>query len=132
AAATGGIGPTALALALVVFLWTPVHFWSFAIAHREEYAQARVPMLPVVAGDRATARWIALHAVLLVGVSLLGLRGASGPLYLATAALAGLGLLSLVGWLNAAPGRTRALGTFLASNIYLALLFAAIVADTLV
>lgn len=131
-AVTDGVSTTGLAMALVVFLWTPVHFWSFAIAHHEEYARAGVPMLPVVVGDRATARWASLHAVMAIAVSLIGFRGALGGLYLATAAVSGLALFCLVTWLNFAPGRQRARVVFLGSNIYLALLFAAMMADALI
>lgn len=131
AAVTGGVSATALAMGLVVFLWTPVHFWSFAIVHREEYARAGVPMLPVVVGERATARWASLHGVMTVAVSLIGFRGAMGSLYMGTAAVAGLGLIALVTWLNVAPGRERARLVFLGSNIYLSVLFAAMMADAL-
>ncbi|MBI2917837.1 MAG: protoheme IX farnesyltransferase [Chloroflexi bacterium] len=131
AAVTGGVSVTALAMGLVVFLWTPVHFWSFAIVHREEYARAGVPMLPVVVGERATARWASLHGVLTVAVSLIGLRGVMGDVYMGTAALAGIGLIGLVTWLNIAPGRKRARVVFLGSNVYLAVLFAAMMADSL-
>ncbi len=131
-AVTGGLDVTALSMALLVFVWTPVHFWSFAIVHREEYRRAGVPMLPVVVGDRATARWASLHGVLAVAVSMLLLRGAFGGIYLAAAAVAGLGLLGLVTWLNMGPNRGRARAVFLGSNVYLAVLFAAMMVDTLV
>src|SRR5512132_904782 len=70
AAVTPALSPEALLLALVLFLWTPPHFWSLAIAYRDDYAAAGVPMLPVVKGDRAAARAIFLHTLALTAVSL--------------------------------------------------------------
>ena len=82
-------GPEALALAVVLFLWTPPHFWSLAIACRDDYAAAGVPMLPVVVGDARAARAILASACLLVLASLApGLFGL-GALYLASAAAGG-------------------------------------------
>jgi len=130
-AVAGSLGWPALALALVIFLWTPVHFWSFAIAHRKEYAAAGVPMLPVVRGERGASRWIALHCLLVVAVSLSAFRGAFGPVYLGAAIPGGLALLAVVAWLNLAPGRRPALATFMASNLYLVLLFGGMLADAL-
>src|SRR5215831_6782561 len=70
------IAPLPLALAVVLFLWTPPHFWSLAIAYREDYAAAKVPMLPVVVGDSRAARAVLLSAAMLVGASLVpGLLG---------------------------------------------------------
>jgi protoheme IX farnesyltransferase len=71
AAATGGIGLEPLVLFLIVFLWTPPHFWALALNRSDEYARAGVPMLPVVAGRTATKRQILLYSLLLVPASLL-------------------------------------------------------------
>lgn len=70
AAAGGGFSLTALALAGVVFLWTPPHFWAFAIANEDDYRRAGIPMLPVVAGAPRAAQAIVIGALLTVAVSL--------------------------------------------------------------
>src|SRR5204862_1915049 len=70
AAATGDITLAALLLFAIVFFWTPPHFWALALLIKDNYAAARVPMLPVVRGDRETARQIVRYSVVLVGVSL--------------------------------------------------------------
>src|SRR3989304_540249 len=88
AAVDPSIGPLPLALALVLFLWTPPHFWSLAIAYREQYAAAGVPMLPVVKGDRKAARIILGHTILLVLASLLPVYYGLSWIYL-TGALSG-------------------------------------------
>ena len=71
AAATGDVTIPALLLFVIVFVWTPPHFWALALLIKDNYANARVPMLPVVRGDRETARQIVLYSVALVGVTLL-------------------------------------------------------------
>ncbi|CAK0763195.1 Protoheme IX farnesyltransferase 2 [Gammaproteobacteria bacterium] len=90
AAVDPGLSPLPLLLAAVLFLWTPSHFWSLAIALHEEYATAGVPMLPCVVGDRVTA-WIILgNTLLLVAVSLLPVYyGLLGPIYLSGALIGG-------------------------------------------
>ena len=81
--------PDALALAVVLFLWTPPHFWSLAIACREDYAAAGVPMLPVVVGDARAARAILASAALLVAASLVPAFFGLGWIYFAFAAAGG-------------------------------------------
>ena len=71
AAVTGQVGLAALFMFAIVFYWTPPHFWALAILTKEDYARAGVPMLPVVRGDRETARQILLYTVMLVGLSVL-------------------------------------------------------------
>ena len=71
AAVTGHVGLPAAFMFLIIFLWTPPHFWALAILMKREYANAGVPMLPVVRGERETARQILLYTLLLVGISLL-------------------------------------------------------------
>lgn len=121
-----------LILALVLFLWTPPHFWSLAIAAHDDYAAAGVPMLPVVSGDAVTAWVILAHAVALVGLSLLPAAWSMGPVYLAGAAAGG----SLFVWtsvrLVGQPSRKRALQNFLASLLQLVLLLAGAVGDRFV
>jgi protoheme IX farnesyltransferase len=119
-------GPEALALAVVLFLWTPPHFWSLAIACRKDYAAAGVPMLPVVVGDARAARAILASACLLVLASLVpGLFGL-GAVYLASAAAGGALFLLRCKALVQRPGRETARATFLASLVQLsAVLFGA-------
>src|SRR5436305_1776987 len=71
AAVTGGLSGTALFLFAIVFFWTPPHFWALALLIRDQYAAAKVPMLPVVRGERTTTRQIVLYSLLLVGLTLL-------------------------------------------------------------
>ncbi|CAG1004524.1 heme o synthase [Burkholderiales bacterium] len=117
--------PTTLAFAVVLFLWTPPHFWSLAIAYRDDYAAARVPMLPVVVGDAAAARAVFSGAAMLVAASLVPVFLGMSWLY-ATAAVAG-GVLMLVraGQLALEPTRPRALASFHASLVQLSLLIVA-------
>jgi protoheme IX farnesyltransferase len=119
-------GPEALALAVVLFLWTPPHFWSLAIACRRDYAVAGVPMLPVVVGDARAARAILASACLLVVASLVpGLFGL-GAIYLASAAAGGAFFLLRCKALVQRPGRETARAAFLASLVQLsAVLFGA-------
>jgi protoheme IX farnesyltransferase len=130
AAATGGLTLPALVLFGVVFLWTPPHFWALALLIRRDYAAAGVPMLPVVRGERETARQIVVYTAALVAFTLApALWGMFGPLYLVAAA--GLGAVFL--WLAArlrrerTPARARVL--FHYSLAYLALLFVAMALD---
>ena len=88
AAATGALGLPALWLFLIVFLWTPPHFWALALLIKENYAAAKVPMLPVVRGEAETTRQIVLYSVGMVAFTLaVGLS--LGPLYSAVAAVLG-------------------------------------------
>jgi heme o synthase len=132
AAATGNLTLPALWLFLIVFLWTPPHFWALALLIRRDYEAARIPMLPVVRGERETARQIVLYALALVAVTLVPfLWGPLGLVYLAAAA--GLGgaflWLALNLWRERTPKRAAAL--FHYSLLYLALLFTAMALDPL-
>jgi protoheme IX farnesyltransferase len=119
-------GPEALALAVVLFLWTPPHFWSLAIACRDDYAAAGVPMLPVVVGDARAARAIYASAWLLVLASFVPAFFALGLLYLASAAAGGWFFLLKCKALVQRPGRDTARAAFLASLVQLsAVLFGA-------
>jgi protoheme IX farnesyltransferase len=130
AAVAPGVPPAVPAvLAVVLFLWTPPHFWSLAIACREDYAAARVPMLPVVVGDAACARAILAHTVALVALSFVPLALGMGWIYGAGAALGG-GLFAYASVrLAANPTRKTALANFFASLVQLTLLLAAAIAD---
>ena len=117
-------------LAMTLFLWTPSHFWSLAILLQEDYAQAGVPMLPVLVGEAVTARFILGNSILLVGSSLLPWAlGLLGAVYGVLAAVCGAGLL----WANlrlvATPDRAWARRNFLASMPYLLGLFIAVFLD---
>ena len=132
AAVSATPGPEALALAVVLFLWTPPHFWSLAIACREDYAAAGVPMLPVVVGDARAARAIYASAVLLVAASLVPAAFSLGPVYLASAAAGGLFFLLRCKALVQRPGRDTARAAFLASLVQLSAVLFGAMADALV
>jgi len=125
------LGPLPLLLALVLFLWTPPHFWSLAIANREDYAAAGVPMLPVVVGDARAARIVFASTLALVAASLLpGIFGA-GPVYLAGALIGGIHFIIKAWQLAAAPSRKTAMASFFASLLQLGLLLIAAMVDAL-
>jgi protoheme IX farnesyltransferase len=123
------LGPLPLALALVLFLWTPPHFWSLAIANHAEYAAAGVPMLPVVVGVQRAARIVHVNTMLLVAASLLPLLYGAGPAYLVGAAAGGAHFLRKTHALARAPERKSALAAFFASMVQLSLLLAAVAVD---
>ncbi|MDP9298545.1 MAG: heme o synthase [Actinomycetota bacterium] len=131
AAATGSLDATALTLALVVFLWTPAHFWALATLLRDDYRRAKVPMLPAVVSIRETARRAFVYAVGTAIVSVAPvLWGGAGPLYVVSAA--GLGAVFVV---RAEDFRrradTRSAGRlFRYSIVYLAALFLVLVVDS--
>ena len=94
AAVTGSVSLAPLALFLIIFLWTPPHFWALALLRSEEYARAGVPMLPVVAGKSETRRQILVYSLLLVASALLpAVLGMAGPFYLALSSVLGAGFL---------------------------------------
>jgi heme o synthase len=132
AAATGDIGPEPLILFLMIFLWTPPHFWALSLNRSDEYARAGVPMLPVVAGRAATTRQILIYSVLLVPISLLPWAlGFAGAIYAAAAAVSGAALVALAFALHRRgdAGRRDASRLFVFSIFYLSVLFAALLVD---
>jgi heme o synthase len=131
AAATGSLALPALWLFLIVFLWTPPHFWALALLIKDNYAAAKVPMLPVVRGDRETARQIVLYSVVLVAFTL-AVAPWLGPLYGLAAAALGGALLWLAWELRRDLSRRRAALLFHYSLAYLALLFVAAALDPVV
>jgi heme o synthase len=133
AAATGDLTLPALALFAIVFFWTPPHFWALALLLRREYEAARIPMLPVVRGERETTRQILVYTAVLVGVSLLPLAWAMFGLVYAVAAI-GLGatFVALAWRLRTAATPRGAALLFHYSLAYLALLFVAMAVDPLV
>ncbi|MBA3376800.1 MAG: protoheme IX farnesyltransferase [Actinobacteria bacterium] len=130
AAATGSLALPALWLFLIVFLWTPPHFWALALMIKNAYAAAGVPMLPVVKGDRETARQILLYSVALVGFTIAA-GFWLGPLYTAAALVLGGILVALAVLLRRDLSRARAQVLFHYSLAYLALLFVAAAIDPL-
>jgi protoheme IX farnesyltransferase len=133
AAVTGSVGPPAVVLFAIVFVWTPPHFWALAMRFQSDYAAAGVPMLPVVKGEEETKRQIFRYSLALFGTTmLLAPIGHMGPVYLATAIVLG-GLFvrrALVLWRSG--GSDDAWRLFTYSIWYLAALFGAIAADAIV
>jgi heme o synthase len=133
AAATGNLTLPAFYLFLVVFLWTPPHFWALALLIRRQYEAAKVPMLPVVRGERETVRQILWYSIVLVGVTLLPLTWSMfGLEYAVSAAVLGGWFLWLAWRLRRDPSPRRAGLLFHYSLLYLALLFVAMAVDPLV
>jgi protoheme IX farnesyltransferase len=133
AAATDHIGLAALLLFVIVFVWTPPHFWALALLIKENYANARVPMLPVVRGDRSTARQIVLYSLVLVGATLLPWGwGGAGPVYVACALALGAVFVWLAERLRRETTPRHAMLLFHYSLLYLALLFAALAVDAVI
>ncbi|GBE44692.1 MAG TPA: protoheme IX farnesyltransferase [Rhizobiales bacterium] len=128
-AADPAIGPAGLLLALVLFLWTPPHFWSLAMALRDQYEAANVPMLPVVIGDAATAKIILVHTIALVAISIAAAFYGLGLIYLSAAVLGGLFFIWRSLQLAARPGPRRAMANFVASLAQLGLLLTAAMAE---
>jgi len=128
AAASGAIGLEAVFLFLIIFLWTPPHFWSLALCRTRDYERAGVPMLPVVTGTRETVRQIRLYSVALIPVGLAPwLIGSTGVLYGATAALAGVLMVALACRVRGGGSEAKAL--FRYSILYLFVLFATLLVD---
>jgi len=129
AAVSPGIAPAPLLLALVLFLWTPPHFWSLAYVYRDDYAEAQVPMLPVVTSDRITGWAIVLHTVPLALLSLTPALYGLGAVYLLFAAAGGVWFtVTSIAFLRR-PGRATALRNFHASLAQLGLLIAGCLLD---
>jgi protoheme IX farnesyltransferase len=133
AAATNHVGVAALILFAIVFVWTPPHFWALALLIKDKYEAAGVPMLPVVKGDKETARQIVLYSLGLVAVTLLPWAwGTVGLLYLASALALGAVFIGLAERLRRENTPRRAMVLFHYSLLYLALLFAAMALDLVV
>jgi protoheme IX farnesyltransferase len=130
AAVTGTVGLPAVWMFMVIFLWTPPHFWALSLLLKKDYERAHVPMLPVIAGEGETRRQIVLYTLLLLAASLvLFATRAMGYFYLVSAAVLGAGLLALGVLLAWQKTQRMARVVFWFSNYYLALLFAAMVVD---
>jgi heme o synthase len=127
-AVSGQVDPGALVLFLIIFIWTPPHFWALAIHRRDDYAKAAIPMLPVTHGIAFTCRRIVMYAVALVGVSVLPFAiGMSGALYLIGALLLGA-RFTVFAW-KLRRDTSLAMPTFRFSIVYLFGLFALLLID---
>ena len=132
AAATGNLTLPALFLFLIVFFWTPPHFWALALLIRRNYEAAGIPMLPVVRGDAETARAILRYTVVLVAITLLPVFAQTvGLVYLVSAVVLGAAFLALAEALRRSTTPARARRLFSYSLAYLALLFVALALDPL-
>jgi len=134
AAATGSVSPESIVLFLIIFMWTPPHFWALALYRSRDYERAGVPMLPVVAGPDETRKQIVIYAALLVPLALLpSLMGFGGPLYTLTSIMLGAFFLALA--LNVyrvregRAGDRAARQLFAFSILYLFGLFAALLVE---
>jgi protoheme IX farnesyltransferase len=130
AAMTNEVHPYALLLMMIIFVWTPPHFWALAIARRDEYAKVNIPMLPVTHGNEFTRLQILLYTVLLLIVTVLPyLTGMTGLIYLAAAVLMGLWFLYLAILMMRRKDNKTAMRTFVFSIVYLTVLFAVLLLD---
>ncbi len=130
AAVTGSVSVESIALFMLIFMWTPPHFWALALYRAGDYARAGVPMLPVVAGREATKRQILLYTLALLPVALLPtLLGIAGWVYGAAALLLGSAFVLMALKIQRDPTDRAAKQTFGFSILYLFLLFALIILD---
>jgi protoheme IX farnesyltransferase len=129
-AVTGDVHAHALLLFLIVFVWTPPHFWALALYRREDYARADIPMLPVIYGEGFTRWHVLFYTILLVIVTVLPwLTGMSGLFYLGGALVLGAGFLYYAVRLLDPPNEQFAMQTFSYSIVYLMALFAFLLVD---
>jgi protoheme IX farnesyltransferase len=131
AAVTGSVDLVAIYLFLIVFYWTPPHFWALALLKQRDYTKAGVPMAPLVWGERTTMNQMLWYTIILIGLTVMPFTfGAFGIIYLVSALVLGLLLLQGIVRMRAAADWTaRAWWVYKYSLLYLALLFAAMVAD---
>lgn len=129
-AVVGSIDPLPLLLVLLIFIWTPPHFWALAINKKDEYAKAGIPMMPVVKGIEYTKIQIVLYSILLMVVSLLLFAtGYFGYVYLIGAAILG-GIFIQKSWkLKQSKGADNSMSLFLYSIVYLTLIFLLMIVD---
>ncbi|HET7791866.1 MAG TPA: heme o synthase [Rhizobacter sp.] len=130
AAMRGEVGPEALMLCLIIFLWTPPHFWALALYRVEDYRRAGLPMLPVTHGNEFTRLQVLLYTFVLFAATLLPfVFGMSGPIYLVSAVLLGAGFIGYAWKLWRQYSDALARSTFRFSILHLSLLFAALLVD---
>lgn len=131
AAVTGQVGLAAWLMALLVFVWTPSHFWGLAMRAVGDYSKVGIPMLPVVVGEKRAAQYIAVNTFLLVPLSLVFVPlGMFGLIYLAIAGALGLGLIFVDVKLAFNPTKSQAWTAFKFSSPYLAIVFLAMILDS--
>jgi protoheme IX farnesyltransferase len=129
-AVTGHYDPNALLLVLIIFTWTPPHFWALAIHKKDEYKRANVPMLPVTHGIDFTKLCVTLYTILLLAVSVLPfVVGMSSWIYLTTAVILGIMFLYYAVKLQFGTHPLNAIRTFKFSILYLFLLFIGLLVD---
>ncbi len=129
-AVTGNIDPGGLILVLIIFIWTPPHFWSLAIARHADYVKINLPMLPITHGITFTKQQIFLYTLLLSAISLLPFSiGMSGYFYLVAALLLNTGFIVATASLLKQTKPSTAIKTFHYSNFYLLMLFACLFMD---
>ena len=132
-AVTNSLDWSPVVLFLIVFFWTPPHFWALAIRYRDDYSAASVPMLPSVATLAETARRIIFYSVVLVGLTLVFASVAGmGPVYVGSALVLGLLFVAMAVAVRRDPSERTAMRLFSYSITYMTLLFAAMVVDVLV
>lgn len=130
AAATGHLNLAAWILFLIIFMWTPPHFWALAIVRKNDYERAGVPMLPVIKGEKVTRSQILIYTLILVGVSmLLPIIGATGRIYLISAIILGAFLIFAAWRVWMIPGNKVAWTMYRWSSMYLAFIFLAMMID---
>lgn len=133
AAATGGLNIPSIFLFALVFLWTPPHFWALALVRKNDYARAKIPMMPVIEGEKKTRFQILIYTIQLVVLTLLmPLFGVGGGVYLLFAVLLGLWLLSTAWQVYKKEGNKIAFKMYRYSSMYLAFIFLALVVDVLI
>jgi protoheme IX farnesyltransferase len=129
-AVTNSVDPHALLLFLIIFTWTPPHFWALAIARRTDYERADIPMLPVTHGEDLTKSFVVYYTILLIVVTVLPyITGMTGLLYLFGALALGGGFLFYALKLKLAPGVDSPMATFRYSITYLMALFSFLLVD---
>jgi protoheme IX farnesyltransferase len=129
-AVTGEVAPEALLLVLIIFAWTPPHFWALALYRVEDYAKSGLPMLPVTHGNRYTRLQVLLYTIILFACTLLPyVYGMSGLIYVVSAVALGLQFLIYAVRLYRDYSDALARRTFVFSIVYLSLLFAALLVD---
>jgi heme o synthase len=127
---TGQVEADGLLLLLIIFTWTPPHFWALALYRKEEYAKVDIPMLPVTHGDDYTRLQITLYTILMCVITIFPfLTGMSGWIYLVSVLFLNAGFLYYAISLQITKSRTKAINTFVYSIIYLMVLFAVLLID---
>ncbi len=133
AAVTGGLALPAVYLFVIIFFWTPPHFWALSLLIKDDYAQAEIPMLPVVSTPEHTTLQIFFYTVALIGITVMFfLTTAVGWIFLGAALVLGVVFMALAWKLMRGYTRPAAKKVYLYSLLYLALLFAAVMADSVI